>query len=116
MPDIGENGLTREEAIDVAARLRAQDFLLLEDRVAVIRDPEEEEVSGIIIPETSRNQPIRGTVVMIGDMVQNDIDVGDRVAFTKYRPTRFQLPLVGGENVQVEVMHVSDVYIRWGRI
>jgi len=116
MPDIGENGLTRGAAIDVAARLAAQDFLLLEDRIAVIRDPEEEEVGGIIIPEQSRGKPIRGTCVMVGDMVQNDISVGDRVAFTKYRPTRFQLPLMGGDNVQVEVMHVADVYIRWGRM
>jgi co-chaperonin GroES (HSP10) len=114
MPDIGENGLTQAEAVDVAARLLAQEFLLLDDRIAVIRDPEEQEKNGIIIPEQSRNKPIRGTVVMVGDLVQHDIEVGDRVAFTKYRPTRFQLPLIEGE-AQVEVMHVADVYIRWGR-
>lgn len=115
MPDIGENGLERSEAVDVAAMLLAQGFLLLDDRVAVIRDPEAEEISGIIIPEQARNKPIRGTVVMVGEAVVSDVTVGDRVAFTKYRPTRFQLPLMDGKNVQVEVMHVADVYIRWGR-
>jgi chaperonin GroES len=117
MPIIGEAGLTRDQAIDVAAQLQAEGFLALEERVGVIRDPAPDRTEGgLYLPDQSKNKPILGTVVMVGEGVTSDIRVGDRVSFTKYRPTRFELPLVNGDKVQVEVMHVADIYIRWGRL
>lgn len=111
--EIGLKGLTRSEARDVAAQLEAEGFKALEERVGVIRDPAPEKIGLIHIPDSAQVKPIRGTVVMVGEMVQSDLQIGDRVVFTKYRPTLAEFPLLNGDSVFVELMTVSDIYVRW---
>lgn len=111
--DIGLKGLTAAEARDVAAQLEAEGFLALEERVGVIRDPAPDKIGSIHIPDAAQVKPIRGTVVMRGEMIQSDIQIGDRVVFTKYRPTLMEFPLLNGDSVFVELMTVSDIYVRW---
>ena len=121
MANIGEKGLSRQECIDVAAQLEAQGFILMGEKVAVIRDPDQERTAGgIIIPDGSATKPLRGTVVAVGaGCVTDDGDpigvrVGDRVTFTKYRGTVHQLPLVNGDDVvHVESVHVGDIFFVW---
>jgi chaperonin GroES len=118
---IGEKGLTRQEAMDVAAQLEAQGFVLYGARVAFVRDPEEEKTaSGLILPDQARARPLRGTVVMVGRGAEVDeegnsvgIRVGDRATFSKYFNTLFELPLINGDKVYVEVVTLNDVYIGW---
>jgi co-chaperonin GroES (HSP10) len=50
---------------------------------------------------------------MRGEMIQSDVQVGDRVVFTKYRPTLMEFPLLNGDSVYVELMTISDIYVRW---
>lgn len=121
MERIAEHGLNRKEAMDVAAQLEAQGFILYGPRVAVIRDPEAEKIGNIFVPEQAKNKPLRGTVVMVGVGAQTDeegnptgLQVGDRVTFSKYFNTLFELPLVDGKTqVYVEVVSINDVYIGW---
>lgn len=120
MANIGEKGLTRKEAMDVAAQLEAEGFVLYEGRIAVIRDPEKEQEGSIILPEQAKRKPLCGTVVMVGVGAQVDeegnevgIHVGDRITFSKYFNTLFELPLINGDTVFVEVVHMHDVYIGW---
>jgi chaperonin GroES len=118
---IGENGLTRAEAMDAAAQLQAEGFVLYGARVAIIRDPEDEKTaSGIIVPDQARSKPLRGTVVMVGAGAEIDdegaatgIHVGDRCTFSKYFNTLFELPLIDGTKVYVEVVPLNDIYIGW---
>ena len=53
----------------------------LNDRV-LVKPTVEETVSGIIIPDSSKEKPITGVVVETGGM--EDVVVGDRIIFSKY--------------------------------
>ena len=72
----------------------------LGDRV-VVKPLEREEVtkSGIVLPDTAKEKPQRGTIVAAGegrrdddgDRVPLDVKVGDQVLFAKYAGTEFKL-------------------------
>ena len=72
----------------------------LGDRV-VVQPAEREETtkSGIVIPDTAKEKPQRGTVVAAGegrrdddgDRIPMDVKVGDQVLFAKYAGTEFKL-------------------------
>ncbi len=79
----------------VAAKLRP-----LADRV-VVKPSEREEVSrgGIVLPDTAKEKPQRGTIVAAGEgrrdddgkRITLDVKVGDEVLFAKYAGTEFKL-------------------------
>jgi chaperonin GroES len=72
----------------------------LADRV-VARPLGREEMtkSGIMLPDTAKEKPMRGTVVAVGDGRRNDdgvripleVQVGDEILFAKYGGTEFKL-------------------------
>ena len=71
----------------------------LGDRV-VIRPADREETtrSGIVIPDTAKEKPQRGSVIAVGkgrrdedgDRIPMDVAVGDTVLFAKYAGTEFK--------------------------
>jgi chaperonin GroES len=65
----------------------------LHDRVLIARlDEGEQQVGGIIIPDTAREKPQRGTVIAVGKgklredggLTPLDVKVGDTILFGKY--------------------------------
>jgi chaperonin GroES len=72
----------------------------LADRV-VARPLGREEMtkSGIMLPDTAKEKPMRGTVVAVGEGRRNDdgvrvpleVQVGDEILFAKYGGTEFKL-------------------------
>jgi chaperonin GroES len=86
----------------------------LGDRL-IVKAIEEEETtaSGIVLPETAKEKPQRGTVLAVGDgkwdedgekRIPLDVSAGDEVLYSKY----------GGTEIQVEgddllVLRESDV-------
>jgi chaperonin GroES len=72
----------------------------LGDRV-VIKPLGREEVtkSGIVLPDTAKEKPQRGTIIAAGegrrdddgDRIPLDVKVGDQVLFAKYAGTEFKL-------------------------
>lgn len=86
----------------------------LADRV-VIEPLAQEEVTafGIILPETAKEKPQKGTIVAIGPgkrddkgaLVAMEVAVGDVVLYAKYAGT--ELKLEGGK--QVLVLRESDI-------
>src|SRR5215216_3118983 len=72
----------------------------LADRV-VVRPLGREEMtkSGIVLPDTAKEKPMRGTVVAAGagrrdddgDRIPMDVAVGDQILFAKYGGTEFKL-------------------------
>jgi chaperonin GroES len=60
---------------------------------------EETTASGIVLPDTAKEKPQRGTIVAAGegrrdddgDRVPMDVKVGDQVLFAKYAGTEFKL-------------------------
>jgi len=84
----------------------------LGDRVIVRADAAEEKTSfGIIIPDTAKEKPQRGTVVAAGPgKVENGVKVdmtvktGDKVLYGKYAGTEV---LVDGEDLMI--MRESDI-------
>ena len=79
----------------VASKLRP-----LGDRV-VIKPAGREEMtkSGIVLPDTAKEKPQRGTIIAAGegrrdddgDRIPMDVAVGDEVLFAKYAGTEFKL-------------------------
>jgi chaperonin GroES len=60
---------------------------------------EETTKSGIVLPDTAKEKPQRGTIVAAGegrrdddgDRIPLDVEVGDQVLFAKYAGTEFKL-------------------------
>lgn len=79
----------------VAAKLRP-----LGDRV-VVRPADREEMtkSGIVLPDTAKEKPQRGTIIAVGegrrdedgDRIPMDVKANDSVLFAKYAGTEFKL-------------------------
>lgn len=86
----------------------------LADRV-VIEPSEQEEVtaSGIVLPETAKEKPQKGTVVAVGpgrrddkgNLVPMEVKAGDSVLFAKYAGTEVKLD----SSHTVLVLRESDV-------
>ncbi len=72
----------------------------LGDRVVIERDEAETKTAGgIVLPDTAKDKPTRGTVVSVGDgrLMNNgkraplQIKAGDKVLFTSYAGDTFKL-------------------------
>ena len=78
------------------------------DRVVVGAAPAEEKTaSGIIIPDTAKEKPQRGTVVAVGDGKVDEpltVKVGDQVLYGKYAGTEIQI-----EGDDFLIMRESDI-------
>ncbi|KYP14903.1 MULTISPECIES: co-chaperone GroES [unclassified Flavihumibacter] len=80
----------------------------LHDRVVVKPAPAEEKTAGgIIIPDTAKEKPQRGTIVAAGTGKKDEpltVKVGDTVLYGKYAGTELQLE--GGDFL---IMRESDI-------
>jgi chaperonin GroES len=86
----------------------------LADRV-VVEPLEEEEVtaSGIVLPETAKEKPQRGTILAVGpgrkdekgNLIPMDVKKGDVVLYAKYAGTEIKL----GRDRKVLVVRESDI-------
>lgn len=80
----------------------------LADRVLI--EPtaaEETTLGGIIIPDSAKEKPLRGTVLAVGQGTKDDpmvLKEGDKVLFGKYAGTEIEL-----EGVKYLMMRQSDV-------
>lgn len=109
----------QQHVLNTIAYMVKANIVVYNARIAVIRDPEDEVTKGgIIIPEIGKKKIPRGTVVGVGLGVDMDMDapgtkVGDQVMYTKYNPTLFSINLPNGEQANLELMHVTDLYLGW---
>jgi chaperonin GroES len=71
----------------------------LEDRIVVsVQESEQTTASGIVIPDTAKEKPQEGTVLAVGpgriddkgNRVPLDVQVGDRVIYSKYGGTEIK--------------------------
>ncbi len=85
----------------------------LGDRVLVKREDAEEKTSGgIIIPDTSKEKPSKGSVVAVGDgardengnLIPMNLKVGDKVFFTKWGGTEIKV-----DDEELLIMKESDI-------
>ena len=68
---------------------------------------EEKTVSGIIIPDTAKEKPLKGEVVAVGNGTNDEemiVKVGDNVLYGKYAGTEVEL-----DNEKYLIMRQSDV-------
>src|ERR1700752_2542733 len=82
------------------AKKRTLNLQPLGDRVVVERDESEEKTAGgIVLPDTAKDKPSRGTVIavgdgrLLGDGTRSKLQVkgGDKVLFTSYAPEAIRL-------------------------
>ena len=80
----------------------------LADRVIVEAAPAESTTaSGIIIPDTAKEKPQRGTVVAVGNGKKDEpmtVKVGDTVLYGKYAGTEIQI-----DGADYLIMRESDI-------
>jgi chaperonin GroES len=81
----------------------------LADRVLVEAAPAEEKTaSGIIIPDTAKEKPQRGTVVAVGGGKKDEpvtVKVGDHVIYGQYAGTEIKI-----EGKDYLIMRESDIF------
>ena len=80
----------------------------LADRVLITPTPVEEvTAAGIIIPDTAKEKPLRGTVVATGNGAKDEemvVKAGDEVLFGKYAGSEVEL-----EGTKYLIMRQSDI-------
>lgn len=86
----------------------------LGDRVLVKRseDADEKTSGGIIIPDTAKEKPQRGTIISVGQgnkkedgtRIALDVKEGDMVLFSKYSGNEIKL-----DNQEYLIMHETDL-------
>jgi chaperonin GroES len=87
----------------------------LEDR-AVIKAIEEEEktASGIVLPDTAKEKPMKGEVIAVGEgkwdeegqrRIPVDVKVGDKVIYGKYSGTEYKTP----DGDEVLILRASEI-------
>jgi co-chaperonin GroES (HSP10) len=87
------------------------------ERVLVMRDdpPDTYANTDIIVPDTEKQKPRRGHILMIGQTVGPEYGLrpGMTVLFNKYHTLTLQLPHLSGEPQEVEAFHPVDLYLVW---
>lgn len=80
----------------------------LADRVLVKPTPAEERtLSGIIIPDSAKEKPLRGTILAVGNGTKDEemvLKAGDVVIYSKYSGTEIEV-----EGDKLILMRQSDV-------
>lgn len=80
----------------------------LADRVLIKPTPAEEKtLSGIIIPDSAKEKPLRGTVLAVGNGTKDEdmvVKVNDIVMFGKYAGTEIEL-----DGEKLLIMRQSDI-------
>lgn len=79
----------------------------LADRVLILPAPAEEKVGGIIIPDTAKEKPLKGTVIAAGKGTKDEemiLKEGDTVLYGKYAGTDVEL-----DGEKYLIMRQSDV-------
>ena len=80
----------------------------LADRVIILPSPAEEvTVAGIIIPDSAKEKPLKGTVLAVGNGTKDEdmiLKVGDQVLYGKFAGTEIDL-----DGDKVLVMRQSEV-------
>ena len=80
----------------------------LADRVLILPAPAEEKtIGGIIIPDSAKEKPLKGSVVAVGNGTKDEemvLKVGDTVLYGKYVGTELEL-----EGEKYLIMRQSDV-------
>lgn len=80
----------------------------LADRVLIEPSPAEEKTAGgLIIPDTAKEKPQKGTVVAVGTGKKDEpmtVKVGDKVLYGKYAGTEIQI-----EGKDYLIMRESDI-------
>ncbi len=87
----------------------------LEDRVVVKAVEEEEKTaSGIVLPDTAKEKPMKGEVVAVGDgkwddegehRIPVDVKVGDKVIYGKYSGTEYKT----GDGEEYLILRASEI-------
>jgi chaperonin GroES len=84
-------------------------FKPLADRVLIEPVPAEQKTaSGIFIPDTAKEKPLRGTVIAVGIGKKDEpmtVKIGDTVLFGQYSGTEIKM-----DGKQFLIMKESDIY------
>jgi len=85
----------------------------LGDKVVIKRlEPEEKTAGGIVLPDSSRDKPVQGRVLSVGDgrmlpngdRVPHQVSEGDRVVFSQWAGTEVVV-----DNEEVLIMSEDDI-------
>jgi len=98
---------TTEQLIKRLKSINIMTIKPLADRVLVVPAPAEEKIGGIIIPDTAKEKPLRGTIKAAGKGTKDEemlLKAGDEVLYGKYAGTEIEL-----DGEKFLMMRQSDV-------
>ena len=103
-----------------ALRKSGKGYILVGSKIAVLRDEAVQE-GVIILSDNAKPKMFEGTIVAIGQAIRNNpeeydaqgLEVGQRATFSKYEGALHKVALSGGDSVELEVMHINDLYFVW---
>jgi len=91
----------------------------LEDRVVIKPiDEEEKTASGIVLPDTAKEKPMKGEVMAVGEgkwdeagknRIPVDVAVGDQVIYGKYSGTEFK-----SDGEELLIVRASEILAKIG--
>ncbi len=94
-----------------------ENFELFDDRVLVKpNEAEEKSAGGIIIPDTAKEKPQKGTVIAVGkgkfaeqtgNLIPLQIKAGDTIMYGKYGGTEINI-----EGVDYLIMRATDILMK----
>ena len=96
-----------------AAKKKSLKLQPLGERVVVQREASEEKTAGgIVLPDTAKDKPARGTIVSVGEgkladdgrRIPLQVKVGDRVIFSSYAGETFKV-----EDEELLLMREDDI-------
>ncbi len=79
----------------------------LDDRVVIeIKEQQEKNVGGIIIPDTAKEKPMIGEVIAVGtdEELEKAVEIGDKILYSKYGGTEVDI-----ENKKYLIVSRSDI-------
>ncbi|MDY0235013.1 MAG: co-chaperone GroES [Gudongella sp.] len=83
----------------------------LGDRIIIKKlEVEEKTKSGIVLPQSAKEQPLMAEIIAISDEITNDekrkdqVKVGDKVIFTKYAGTEIKV-----DEEEVTILKLIDI-------
>ena len=87
-------------------------------RVAILRHEVSDTFndSGLIVrPDTMQYEMLQGNIVLVGRDIEvsDGLVVGDVAAFNKYHVSKFEFVTAGGDTVEMDAIHMEDIYWTW---
>lgn len=108
--------MTQKEALEFAAWIEANGWVVYGERILVYPDAAKEKIGSIYVPDAAQEKPQRGYVLAVGLGITDEdrryagLRPGDKILYKRYTKVTIGLPDRTGKVHTLEEFHVADIY------